>query len=217
MTFFIFIIMLKALFLGAIYGRIDGGGIMKCPEIIERLLVMSFYVLSCAPFAGAWSLAALGGMIGISTGHGQYFPSVLIKAITSETTDFITRLFYDEDPRTRERYAAYRKYNHDELKQLHPQIHDKLKDEIRTYGVDRLYRRCMFGMFVTGTLTGLPAFVLCVVFGQYYAAVPFLFHGVVKFLSYHYCHKIFEKTEPAEYTNGGLRTLLCLISFYLIY
>lgn len=216
MTFFNFVLIIKVLFLGAVYGRIDGGGIIKCPEIIERLLVMSFYVLACAPFSSAWSCMALFGMIGISTGHGQYFPSVLLKAIEPETTDFITALFYDKDPRTSKRFEAYRKYNHDDFKKLYPMVYNDMETKIINYGKDRLYRRCMFGMFMTGSIVGVPAFMICLFFGQYYAAIPFLLHGVVKLISYHYMHKIYGKTEPAEYTNGAGRALLCVLSFYLI-
>ena len=195
------LIFLQNVALGAILGRVDGGGIAKVPEWVERSLIMLYFVLACAPFAGLWSLAAYLGVVGIATGHGQYFPSMVIKAIAPERVDFIVRLFFGEDPRTAERYKALRGVLNADIPELYLVVN--------AYGRDRLFKRCAFGMFVNGTLVGLPAFILSMFFGQFYGAL-FLLTGVVKSVSYMVGWKVFKNTESAEYLNGAGRNALAL-------
>jgi len=195
MLFFAFLINLKVIALGAVYGRLDGGGIATTSEWVERSLVMFFFVLACAPFAGIYALIAYLGVLGIATGHGQYFPDSVEKYTDPQGVDPLVRLFFGKDPRTKHQ-ANYR------LAML-------------DYGMTKLYWRNAFGMFVTGSLVGIPAFVLSTAFGQP-AGFLFLATGLVKSLAYMVGDKVWKNTESAEYINGGLRNLICLIVISLV-
>lgn len=206
MELFYLLIALKVVLLGAVYGRLDGGGIAKCSEWIERSLIMFFFVLACVPFAGYWSFFAYAGVIGIATGHGQYFLDLNIKAVSGERTDFITRLIFGKDPRTKIEYLTYR----DDYWGNAPRyIKDKIHLEMQDYGLNKLYWRGVCGMFVTGSLVGLPAFIVSMCFGQIEGAL-FLLTGPAKALGYILGQKFWASTEPAEYINGGLRNVVCL-------
>lgn len=189
MTLFIILATIKVVFLGAIYGRLDGGGLANVREWSERSLIMFFFVLACAPFAGLWALLAYLGAIGLATGHGQYFPSLTIKYIKPQGVDFIVKLFYGTDPRT-------------------------VNGDADVYGMKKLARRARFGMFVTGTLVGLPACIIALCFGAFVPALLFSLTGVVKAFAYSIGYKYFKSTEIAEYVNGGGRNLLCLIAIF---
>jgi hypothetical protein len=195
------------IFHGAIHGRIDGGGVAKVSEWVERTLVMSGFVIACAPFAGLWALAAYPGVVGIATGHGQYFLAMTAKAIAPEFFDFIVSWLFGKDPRTSD---EYKKWRGDKWSSAPQEIKDKLHLEMQAYGHGRLYRRCVFGMFVTGTLVGLPAALVAFLFGNLYGGF-FLLTGVVKSLAYIIGWEVFKDTAPAEYINGGGRNALCLI------
>lgn len=188
MMFFLFLICVKVVLLGAFYGRLDGGGFVKTAEWIERSLIMFFFVLACAPFAGLWALGAYIGVAGIATGHGQYFLARAWKKIEPEFFDPIVSLFFGPDIRTTPDFDP---------QTTHPK-HEK-----------KLYWRCVFGMFVTGTIVGLPAFAISMAFGQALGAL-FLLTGVVKALSYIIGWEVFKSTVPAEYMNGGGRNIICL-------
>ncbi len=179
---------LQAVLLGAIFGRVDGGGLFKWNELVERLAVMSYFVIACIPSSSLYSVLALLGMFGIATGHGQYFLSMMLKKCKPEFFDFIVKLVYGEDPRTKANY-----------------IDGTLVD------TKVLYKRNVFGMCVTGSLVGLPAAVLCLATGNIYGLV-LLLTGPVKGFSYLVCDKLGFGTEGAEYLNGALRTLLACIA-----
>ncbi len=183
------IFVLESCILGAAFARIDGGGLLRMNEWIERLLCMSFFVLACVPTAGLWSLLALLGMFGIATGHGQYFLAMLKEKLDPEWFDFIVEYFYGKDPRTAEDYVDGTPY----------------EDETK------LYHRCVFGMFVTGTIVGLPAAVICIATGNLYG-ILLLLTGLAKAGSYHIWHLLTGKTEHAEASNGFTRTLLAMLA-----
>lgn len=190
---------------GATLGRIDGGGILKMPELVERLLIMSFFVGAVLPFAGYWSALALIGMFGIATGHGQYFLHRVVKYIDPEKVDFLVKLVFGKDPRTNVYYAD----NESE--------YGGLRLDLKAYGETKLYWRCVFGMFVTGTLVGLPASIIAIVFGQYLIAGILALTGFAKAIAYIVGYEIWESTEPAEFINGGLRNLLVYISLCTLF
>lgn len=196
MEFFLFLLSVKFIFLGAIYGRMDGGGIVKTPELLERILCMSFFVLACAPFAGAWSLIALAGIAGIATGHGQYFLARLPKYTKPEFFDFAVRPFFGADPRN--------EYISGENSGI------EYEKKIKEYGPKKLYWRNVFGMLITGTIVGLGAFVVCLAHGSFFYGLLFLMTGVIKAISYILGWELFKSTEQAEYINGGARTALCV-------
>lgn len=184
------------IFHNAVWGRVDGGGVAKVSEWVERFFVMIGFVMSCSLFAGFWSFMVATGVVGIATGHGQYFLNRAIKPISPERFDFVVRWVFGEDPRTSE---AFKKMGQ-----------DRREKAVEAYGMTRLYWRNVFGMFITGSLVGIPAFVLTMVFGKLYG-VFFLLTGVVKALAYMIAWKFFKSTEPAEYINGGGRGLITFI------
>lgn len=185
---------------GSVLGRIDGGGLVKIPELLERSLIMAFFVGAVLPFAGWWSVLSLIGMFGIATGHGQYFLHRAVKYMDPEKVDFIVRLIFGKDPRTNVYYVE----NEDQ--------YGGLMIDIKDYGENKLYWRCVFGMFVTGTLVGLPSSIIAIVFEQYLIAGILALTGFVKAIAYIVGYEIWEGTEPAEFINGGLRNLLVYIS-----
>lgn len=180
--------------LGAWFARMDGGGWPKTPEILERLLCMSFFVVACIPVAGVIAPLALVGMVGITTGHGQYFLERMQKYIKPETLDFIVSLFFGKDIRTRAKYA-----NGLEGTTFYAEYGDNY---------NKLYWRNLFGMFVTGTLVGLPAGIIFMVNGLPLMGLLLSLTGVVKSLAYCISWETTRGTELAEWLNGFFRTLL---------
>ena len=212
MTLFIILASIHVVFLGAVYGRLDGGGIAKTSEWIERTLIMFFFVLACAPFAEYWALLAYAGVLGIATGHGQYFLDRAIKAMAPESFDFIVRLFFGEDPRTDN---SYKNVRDDNLSIISP-AYKSIKQYMEVYGMKKLYWRNVFGMGCTGFLVGLPAAILAIVFGAYLPATLFLLTGPIKSIAYMVGYKFWKATEPAEYINGGLRNVICMAVMLLL-
>lgn len=203
MEFFLFLAAVKMIALGAVYGRLDGGGIAKTSEWVERSLIMFFFVLACAPFAGYWSVLAYAGVIGIATGHGQYFLGLTEKPIKPEKVDIILRPLFGKDPRTTIQHLSGAAAFFTAAKL------------VREYGLKKLYWRCVAGMFVTGTLVGIPAAGICFAFNQYIPGALFLLTGAAKSLAYILGQKLWKSTEPAEYINGGLRNTICVFVLYL--
>lgn len=190
-------IWLVSLVIGACLGRMYGGGLWELPKLVENALIMSFFVAACIPFAGVWSLLALLGMLGISTGHGQYFLNRQIKHIKAEWFDFIVKLVFGHDSRTLTTNQA------------------DIEFLTSIYGMKKLYWRNVFGMFVTGTVVGLPAAIISFVFGYYLVGVLLLTTGIIKASAYMISDKFLKSTEGAEYINGGLRGLVAMVALYL--
>ena len=220
MTLFIVLLSIKAIILGAVWGRIDGGGLVKMHEHVERALILFFPVLACTLFAGWWAFLAYAGMVGIATGHGQYF---LIRAkkylgdksdkqIESyERTNFLLTPFFGQDPRIDDKFAGL----------SGAALTSALTAAMNEYGMTKLYWRNVCGMLVTGQLFGLPAMCLALWFGEPIAAALFALSGVVKAISYISGYAFFSKGEDAgtvvaEYINGGLRTALCVAAILTV-
>lgn len=212
MIFLIVIFFLQNLVLGAILGRMDGGGPPKTPEWLERSLIMAYFVLACMPYAGWFSLLAGVGAFGIATGHGSYFLARTIIATEPERLDFIVRLFFGEDPRSAYKFEHLRGNEHYSLTDT-----AAIDADMKQYGMTKLYWRGAFGMFVTGTLVGLPGVLLCLYFGAWLPALLLSLTGVVKAAAYVIAYELWESTEPAEYGNGGARTALALAAFLLFF
>jgi hypothetical protein len=202
MILFYTLVALWLVFHGAIYGRLDGGGTFKPPELVERILIMYAFVVACSIEAGAWSFLAAAGGVGIATGHGQYFLQLRRMFIRPEYFDFLLTPFFGKDPRTTQAVIT--------LPENHPDIEKAVND----YGIKKLYWRCVAGMFVTGTIVGLPAFVILAFYVSPYSLL-FLLTGVLKSLSYMFAWRFFKSTVPAEYINGGGRNALCLLVILL--
>jgi len=195
---------------GAVVARIDGKGLI--PKFLSRLLCILPFMLGCY-FAGWYCLFALLGFVGIATGHGQYFLSMERKALGPEFFDRVAQLFFGEDPRADKSFLQYRD---DNWKDAPNSVKSSLESAIKRYGHKKLYWRSVFGMFVTGSLVGLPACILALIFNlSLTIIIGFLLTGVIKALSYMISHRIFNATEPAECLNGTLRTLVALLPLIL--
>jgi len=182
----------------------DGGAPVKIPELLERILCISSFTIVCCLSYGWWGLCSLIGILGIATGHGQYFLERMLKAISPERVDFIVRLFFGVDYRTtlNKNFAISATSAEYYIQRIYP----------------KLYWRCVLGMFLTGLLVGLPSAIVAACHGDFLIACLFLLTGPIKSISYmvgwHYKDlfklKHLEKdTEKAEFLNGFLRTLLC--------
>lgn len=198
---------LKFIFLGAVYGRIDGGGVLKTKEIIERALVMFAFVLACSLYVDFWAFLALLGTFGIATGHGQYFldRQLVGQRERVERVDFIVKWVFGKD--WRENYPQSHKFTEAETQKYYSEIYKKL------------YWRNVFGMFLTGSLVGLPSGLLMIVVGEIIPAMLFFMTGVAKAASYMVGNLVGkQETVFAEYMNGALRNVICLgaIIYYFL-
>lgn len=178
---------------GAIAYRMHGGGGPDFGKWFDRVLIGTLFAVACYPFAGWYALFAYLGIVGIATGHGQYFPGLAVKHIEPEFFDFIVRLFYGTDPRTNIAHAGK------------PEASPSIRIAMTGYGMRNLSNRCSFGMFVTGALVGLPAVVLALAYGRWIEAMLFCMTGPFKAVSYRFT----ETTEMAERVAGGLFGFAC--------
>lgn len=184
--------------LGAVLGRIDGGGLIKMNNWVERLFIMLYFIIPCILIAGPWGIFAAIGVIGLITGPGQYFPGRALKAIEPEGVDFIVQFIFGDDWRTQ-----------------FPEGYQFTREETEYYEAwvkPTLFLRNAFGMFVRSSLVGLPAMVICLIFGAWDSAFYFSLTGVAASFSYVICDLIWRDTAKAEYMNGGLRSLLALLA-----
>lgn len=197
------LIIIQFIALGAVYGRINGGG-FEDQRLISRIIIMSAFVLACSVYVDWWALFAFLGTFGIATGHGQYFldRQLVGQQERVERLDFIVKWIFGKD--WRENYSENHKFTEAETEKYYSVIRKPL------------YWRNVFGMFLTGSLVGLPSAVIMLCIGQYIPAVLFACTGIAKALAYiigDFIQDKFSKqgTVIAEYLNGGLRNALCLL------
>ncbi len=198
--------------IGALLGRIDGGGLIKCPNLLEKSLISAYLVFACLPFADWFALLAFAGFAGIATGHGLYFLSMRGEAASPEFFDFLLVPFFGKDPRTKSEFASLRGLEQDELTK--EQI-VYLERAIVNYGAGKLYWRCVCGMGITGAIWGLPAAILAICFGAWPQAILFLLTGPIKAAAYAISWQWFGSTVQAEYINGGGRTAVVLMALII--
>lgn len=196
--------------LGALAARMDGGGKPKTPEWVEKALVIFPFVICTWPYAGYYCAIGGIGLAGPAMGHGQYFLRRLGEAVAPERVDFIVRLFFGEDPRSRMEFYTLRGLDYSELS---PEQRAAIQRAMDNYGMDRLYRRCVFGMFLGGCVIGLPAAGVALYFGAWLPALYLSLTGFIKAAAYHYSYKIFKSTEQAEWANGGGRSALAAAAY----
>ena len=215
MMIFVFIVLCL---IGGWFARMDGGAPPKTPEWVERSLCISFFLYAAWCITQDWwALAAFAGVLGLLTGHGQYFLNRAVKAIEPEKADFIVRLFFGEDPRTADRFKH--------LRGSWPKDQDRIDiaNAMNSYGMNKLYWRNVYGMAVTGSLVGLPAAILAIVYGAYFAAIPLALTGAAKAGGYVIAYWLYQKgllsrlgkyldhdTATGEFLNGFFRTALAL-------
>lgn len=201
------VFLLSALFIlccfsGALYGRMDGGGPPKTPEIVERLLCISFFVAPAIQAGGWWGLLAIFGMVGLAVGHGPYFLERILKGLGGDMpgVDFIVRIFFGRDWRAQfpESYV----FTTDEEIFYEESVY---KD---------LLKRNLFGLFLTGLLVGLPAGIVCISCGEVGAGCALMLTGIIKAGSYWIASP---DTLPAELLNGTIRSALCLVVIGMLY
>lgn len=147
--------------------------------VLNALCVLPFVLATGLITFSPFCVIAFLGMFGIATGHGQYF-SMGEKTISPEKVDPLVRLFFGIDPRTQGRLISY-------------------------YGFAKLRWRNSFGMFIIGSMVGLPASLICAYLNEPKAAILLSLTGVVKAAAYRFS----PHNEAAEWFNGFFRTMLC--------
>lgn len=210
-------------FIGGWFARMDGGAPPRVNEWIERTLCMSFFLYATWMITQDWwAAAAYAGVLGLATGHGQYFLSRQIRPISPEKVDFIVRLFWPDDPRSNKNFE----HLFDKpLKQIPESVTIVLRRDSERYGMKKLYWRNVTGMFCTGFLVGLPAGIIAIVYGAYLSALFFLCTGFAKSISYILGYSLYQAglleklgkhldhaTAAGEYANGFIRTLFCILA-----
>lgn len=190
----------------AVLGRADGSSLLDLKNWVEKSLITLYFVLASAPHAGVWGLLSAAGMAGVATGHGQYLPAMSAVRVTPEKLDFVLLPFFGKDPR-----ATGYVNTTTGAEQM-----SVAKKQMGEYGMTKLYWRCVAGMFVTGSVVGLPAAGIAVAFDEWVAAGAFSMTGVAKAISYMIGNKFFGKNDDAgsvaaEWVNGGLRGLITLV------
>lgn len=174
--------------------RMDGGGEPQTPEFYERVLAVAPYsVLGFLidPIAGVLNMASYAT---IGSGHGQYFPDMNPKEIDRpQSVDPIVRLFFGADPRIEKGLTDAERMT-----------------KIQAYGQDRLYKRNMLGMFLSGLALVIVPVITSFYFLGFTSPVPYLLFltSFGKMLAYHITHRLGLTTEEAEYANGGQRGLI---------
>lgn len=207
------------------FARMDGGAPPKVNEWVERLLCISVFTYTAWTISQDWwTLVSLLGIFGLATGHGTYFLNRMVKAVEHERLDFLVRPFFGADPRANKKYKAYRgsKWN-----SAPKSIRVQVEADMHAYGYTKLYWRNVFGMFVTGSLVGIPTAILAVVYGAYIDSIFIACTGFAKSFAYMAGYFMYKKgwlqnlsttkigkylnhdTAMGEYLNGVLRTALC--------
>jgi len=185
----------------AFFSRMDGGGEPKTPEVVERLLCISPFLLLGFLLHPIALLPALFSYAGRATGHGQYFPDVEGKTIPKENTEFIdplVSLFFGKDPRVSHH-------------------HPISQSAIKTYGLQKLKLRCFFGMCLTGLMVSLPLSMTALVLEQPLIAALLFLSGIGKGVAYQISHTFFNSpTLFAEYLNGFQQGLFVFSSIAIL-
>lgn len=187
---------------GCFFGRMRGGP-PDVPDLIEDMLFCSVLLFAMIILGVGWVPALIAytlSIIGVRTGHGQYFPSVIGKYIKPEKLDFIVRWIFGSDPRCDWRYKDIHEYG----------VLTDMESDIRIYGPDRLYRRCITGLSITGGAITLAPFI-ALLFVNPVAALALLIAGALKGPVYHVMHKMKFYTEGGEYGTGGVIWLIASI------
>lgn len=187
----------------AFISRMDGGGWPVTAEVTERLLAIAPYSLlgfAIHPIAGVLNLAAYAGR---ATGHGQYFPDVEGKTISTDNKEFVDPLvtvFMGVDPRLGL-----------------PNDLDIIEQAIEIYTVRRLRIRCALGMALTGLLvTWLPA-LTALYFGHAFIALLLILSGFGKAAAYLISHHVLKKgTEFGELLNGFQQGIFVFSSIAIV-
>lgn len=167
--------------------------------LLNALCVLPFAIAAYLVTGSPLALIAFIGMLGIATGHGQYF-SIQQKTIAPEKVDFIVRVLFDY-PVNIAQFFLRGCTDWKLILETDPRVKGR---SISYYGFAKLRWRNAFGMFVTGSMVGLPAFIVCMSF-DHKAAILLFLTGFVKAAAYRFA----PDTEAAEWFNGFGRTMLC--------
>ena len=204
-------IILSSIITGAVIYRARGGW----PSIarpLEQMAYCSIFAFLMAALDAIWWHNGIGytlAVVAVLTGHGQYFLSLSVRAISPETLDFILLPFFGADPRSHEKYEEYREYvdwykdDPEKRKRFHDEIEPQIQADMEAYGMRKLYMRCLAGMALTGGVVTLaPAIVIAL--NYFWAGTALGLFGIAcKPLAYHVSHKMGWGTEGGEFGTGG--------------
>lgn len=218
-----FIIVLFVILAMGWVGRMDGHAPPDTPEWFERVLCMVPVLALAAACHPLYVFPSFAGVIGIITGHGQYFLSRAVKAIEPEKIDFIIRLFFGKDPRAADEFKHLRGISENDLSQEDKAL---IYRAITDYGRERLYWRNVAGLSLGGSIVTIPLSIILIIKGAFIAAPIALAAGAQKGLSYMAGYKLADTsfpnympqylkadTEISEYINRAVFTALIYAAF----
>lgn len=162
---------------GGFIARLHGGGFFSLPKVINNFLwSIPFAALSGyafykygyeIPYIIAATLLSLALCIfGKATGHGQWFLYSMEKCIEPERLDFLVKLFWGADPRTRKESCSL-----------------DLSRNMRAYGLDRLYWRNVTGLTLVG-FTAVSGTTLALLYLNPISGLVLAIGGILKGPSY---------------------------------
>lgn len=196
--------------LGFLY-RAHGGGFVNFPwkiaEVLIGIVLASVaYLLTQNP-ADAGIAFALAVVLKV-LGHGQYMTldfSKTQKYIEPEKIDTPLGWFFGEDPRTATNLVGLTK----------TAVKAKVAKAINTYGINKLYNRCLVGLALSGSLVGLGLAIGLASAGMLLeASVVIVGFGIAKASAYALGWKFYpaKATETGEIVAGLLTgTVLALL------
>lgn len=188
------------------------GGPPSWPRPIEQCIYCSVYLLILLGLDVTWwkAMIAYAAAVGfVLTGHGLYFLAMSVKAAAPERFDFILKPFFGIDPRASDEFKYLRgrapeTYSSEERQNI--------SQAMLSYGMRRLYWRCVSGLALTGFLvTLIPGFVLA--FDHPIAGIFLALSGAVKGPAYAIADRFGWGTEGGEYSTGGASWTIAAVIF----
>ena len=186
----------------AVLSRACGGGWPKLPWGLDQHIYalpyafLGWFLLDNADLywgwvAGGTFLSYATAFLAKRTGHGQYMAlPYSFKAITAERLDPIVKLFFGRDPR-----VVPVNFNLEQLQR-----------NIDSYGEDKLMKRNLTGLFVTGMGVGLGAAISAIVAGYPLIAGLLVASAGCKALAYYLGMKLTKdvnkRTAIGEFLTG---------------
>lgn len=168
--------------------RMHGGMPPKLPWKFDEILIGA---IIAAPiyFMFGWQSAIVVGLWAAVLkvkGHGQYMNLKFLppwpRRIKPEDWDIFLKPVFGVDPRTTKDYGG-----------LH---HSTKAKRIRDYGLSKLYRRCVAGLFISGASVGVGLSVVLALQGWLLMALAVFFgYGFSKAVAYPIGWKIFPNSQ----------------------
>lgn len=135
------------------------------------------------------------------TGHGMYMTLkyFALRYVKPERIDILLVPFFGKDPRDYKRETVI---NARAMPASDEVVYGAL---VRDYGKNKLYRRCVSGLALTGIVTTIFAGIFVMSCGIYLAGFLLILTGALKAPGYMFGWAVFDGTAAGEWSTGGLR------------